>query len=146
MVGGNAPAQSFPVTIAAGEQATLSSDVPWLRIHPQKISKKGSQATVTLDTGRLRPGRLQLSGGGLKRWVGWHTRYLVPAEQEICTHVKVELKSGKRQQVPVSVTVVPQARQVQLGWLKAVGAMLLEAAVVASTLGILAIIVFGASF
>ncbi len=146
MVGGNAPAQSFPVTIAAGEQATLSSDVPWLRVHPQKISQKGNLATVTLDTGRLKPGRLQLSGGGLKHWVGWHTRHLVPAEQEICAHVEIELKSGKRQQIPVSVIVVPQTRQVRLGWIKASGFMLLEAAALASALGILAIIVFGASF
>jgi len=146
LVGGDAPDRSAVVTFPAGEQATLSTDVPWLQVRPQKISKVGGQATVTLDTGRLRPGRRQLSGGGLKRWIGWHARHLVPAEQEISAHVEIELNSGKRQRVPISVTVVPQSRQVRLGWIKAIGLMVLEVAVGAFVLGMLAVIVFGVSF
>jgi hypothetical protein len=59
--------------------------------------------------------------------------------------VEIELKSGKRQQIQVSVTVVPQPRQVRSGWMKTIVAVLLEVAVGAFALGALAMIVF-ASF
>lgn len=146
IVGGSAPAQALTFTLPAGEQATLSTDAPWLYVRPHKIRKQGEQTSITLDAAHLKPGRLQLSGGGVKRWVGLHTRLLVPAEQEISTHVEIALKSGYKQKVPVSVTVVPQKQRVQAGWIMTVGITLLEASVVVVVLGILAMIVLGISF
>jgi len=145
-VGGSAPAQSLAITLPAGEQATFNTSVPWLHIHPRKISKRGEQATITLDAAHLKPGRLQLGGGGVKRWVGLHTRLLVPAEQKISTHVEIALKNGYKQKVPVSVTIVPPVQRVQAGWIVTIGITLLEAAAVAVVLGILVMIVFGMSF
>jgi len=142
-VGGSAPARLLTITLPPGEQATFSTDAPWLHINPRQVNKRGEKATITLDTTHLEPGRLQLSGGGIKRWVGLHTRLLVPAEQEISTHVEIALKSGDKQKVPVSVTVVPQKQQVQTGWIVTIGLTLLEAAAVVVVLGILAIIVLG---
>ncbi len=144
--GGDASDQSLVVAFAAGEEATLSTDVPWLHVHPRSVSKRGSRVTVALDTPRLQAGRVQLRGNWLRRWAGWHTCRLVPAEQSARAHVKVELKSGYEQRVPVSVIVVPQRWQVQAGWAATIGAMLLEAAAVIGALGALVTAVFGAGF
>lgn len=138
--GGGAPAQSLAITLPAGERATLSTDVPWLHVRPQSVSKSGSQVTVTLNTTRLKPGRLQLRGGWLKRWIGWHTRIFVPAKQDVHAHVEMELKDGSRQRVLVSVTVGPQPLLVLIGWMVTIGAMLVEAAFVVGALGILVIV------
>lgn len=144
MVGGRASDCSLVVNLPAGEQAAVGADTPWLQVHPQRIGKSSSQVTITLDTTRLKPGRLQLQGGWLKRWAGWHARFLVPAEQEVSAHVEIESKSGHRQRVPVSVTVVPRSGQVQIGWIMTIGAMLLEAAAVIVALAILVMMaIFG---
>jgi serine/threonine protein kinase len=147
MISGEAPDRSLVVNLPVDEQAVLDTDTPWLQVHPRSINKSGSQVIVTLDTARLQPGRLQLQGGWLKRWVGWPARFLVPAQQEVQAHVEIESKSGHRQRVPVSVTVVPRTWQVQVGWIVAIGAILLEVAVVVGALGILAMtIVLGTGF
>ena len=137
MVSSGAPDHSLVINLPAGEQAVLGTDTPWLQVHPRRISKSGSRVIVTLDTTRLKPGRLQLQGGWLKRWAGWPARFLVPAEQEVNAHVEIESKSGHRQRVPISVTVVPRAWRVQVGWIVAIGAILLEVAIVVGLLGIL---------
>jgi len=142
-VGGDVSDRPLVVTFPAGERATLDTDAPWLHVHPRSVSKRGSRVTVTLDTTRLEPGRLQLGGNWLKRWAGWHTCRLVPAEQKVRAHVKIELKSGPKQRVPVSVTVVPQPWQVQIGWVMTVGAMLLEAAVIGGVLWALVVAMLG---
>lgn len=134
LAGGDAPDQSLVLTFPAGEQATLNTDVSWLRVHPQIVSQRGGQVAITLDTTHLKPGRLQLGDNWLKRWAGWHTCRLVPAEQQVRAHVEIELKSRHRQRIPVSVTVVPQPWQVQIGWMMTIGAMLLEVAVVGGVL------------
>jgi len=141
MVGDRVADRSVVVNFPAGEQATLDTDTPWLQVHPRSISKSGGQITVTLDTARLKPGRLRLRGGWLKRWVGWHTRFLVPAEQKVHAHIEIESESGHRQRVPISVTVVPQPWRVLIGWIMAIGATLLEMAAVVGALGILATMV-----
>jgi hypothetical protein len=143
-VGGKAADRFVVVNFPAGGQATLGTDTPWLQVHPRSISKSGSQITVTLDTAHLKPGRLQLQGGWLKRWIGWHARFLIPAEQEAYAHVEIESKNGHRQRIPINVTVVPQPWRVLVGWIMTIGATLLEMAAVLGALGILAImIVFG---
>ena len=134
LAGGDAPDQSLVLTFPAGEQATLSTDVPCLRVHPQIVSQRGGQVAITLDTTHLEPERLQLRGNWLRCWAGWHTCRLVPAGQQVHAHVEVKLKSGHGQRVPVSVTVVPQPWQVQIGWMMTVGAMLLEVAVIVGAL------------
>ncbi|MBU0702819.1 MAG: protein kinase [Chloroflexi bacterium] len=139
--GSSARTQSLTITLPPGEQATLNTAAPWLRIHPQKINKQGEQATITLDAAHLEPGRLQLGGGGVKRWVGLHTRLLVPAEREISTHVEIVLQSGYKQRVPVSATVVPPAQRVQFRWVVTVGLILIEVAVVAIALGLLVMVI-----
>ena len=138
--GGSARPQSLTITLPPGEQATLNTDAPWLRIHPQRINKQGERATITLDAAHLEPGRLQLGGGGVKRWVGLHTRLLVPAEREISTHVEIALQSGYKQRVPVSATVVPSAQRVQFRWVMTVGLILIEVAMVAIALGLLVMV------
>lgn len=129
-----------PLTIPlpSGEKATLSTDVPWLDVQPRRISKSGEQVTLTLDTSRLKTGRLELKGGGLKRWASWHTRRLVPAERKVQAHL--EIRNGQKQRVPISLTVVPQPWQVRAGWAMTLGAMLMEAAAVIGALAT----VFGA--
>lgn len=140
-VGGNAPALSFTVKFPPGEQVALSASAPWMHVRPQTIDRSGTQATVTVNTRLLRPGRLRLSSGGLKFWIGLHTRFLVPAEHEVSAHVELASKSGYRQRVPVSVTVVPLAWQVQTGWVITAGVMLLELAAAASCLGMLLVLI-----
>ena len=139
--GSSARTQSLTITLPPGEQATLNTAAPWLRIHPQKINQQGERATITLDAAHLEPGRLQLGGGGVKRWVGLHTRLLVPAEREISTHVEIVLQSGYKQRVPVSATVVPPAQRVQLCWVVTVGLILIEVAVVVIALGLLVMVI-----
>jgi len=136
MVGGDAPDRSLVVPPSVGEAAVLSTDTSWLRVHPHNVDGGGT-VTVTLETGRLTTGRLQLQGGWLKRWVGWHTRRLVPAEQVVQAHVEIEPKSGQTQRVPVSVIVIPRPWQVQAGWAMTIGALLLEATVAIGVLGAL---------
>ena len=140
-VGGRAPAQSLTFALPAGEQATFSADVPWLHVHPAKIKKQSKKVTVTLDASRLKPGRLQLRGGIIKRWAGLHARFLVPAEQEIDAHIEITLKSGYQQRVPVSVTVAPQVQQVRFRWVVAIGIMLIEIAIMIIVLGIIAVVI-----
>jgi serine/threonine-protein kinase len=135
-VGSNVPGQTLRITLPAGEQATLSAGVLWLRITPNKITKPGEHVTVKPDTRYLKPGRLQLHGGVFKRWVGMHTRLLVPAERKIDTHVDIKLKAGYEQRVPVSITIAPQLLPVEIGWFMTIGIMLLEATAVAFILGI----------
>jgi serine/threonine-protein kinase len=136
-VGSNPPALSFTVNFPAGEQVALSASAPWMHVHPQTIDWSGTRATVTLNTRLLRPGRLRLSSGWLKSWIGLHTRFLVPAEHEVSAHVELASKSGHRQRVPVSVTIVPLAWQVQTGWIITAGVILLELAAAAFFLGVL---------
>ena len=125
-VGGDAPDRVLMVTFPAGERAMLSTDVPWLHVHPRSVSKRGSPVTVTLDTIRLKPGRLSLEGTWLKRWAGWHTHILVPVDQEQHCYVEVQLKSGQSRSIPVSVIAVPQQWQVHAGWVGTGLAMLIE--------------------
>jgi serine/threonine protein kinase len=138
-IGGATPDQSLVLTFPTGEKATLDTDAPWLQVHPRSVSKRGSPVTVTLDTTRLEPGRLQLGGNWLKRWAGWHTCRLVPVEQRTQAHVEIVLKGGAKQRVPVSVIAAPQSLQVQIGWAMTIGAMLLEAATAAGILLALAL-------
>jgi len=145
VIGGKAADRCVVVSLPAGEQATLGADASWLRVHPRRIrenaaslpSDSGCKITVTLDTSRLRPGRLQLRGGWLRRWVGWHTRLLVPTEREVHAHLEIESKSGHKQRVPISATVAPQPWQVLVGWMIAIGVTVLEIAVVTGALVIL---------
>lgn len=130
LVGSDVPARSLSVAIPAGEQATLSTDASWLYIHPRDVGDGNNQAIVTLDTRRLKPGRLSLAGTWLKTWAGWHTRFLVPLAQEQHGHVEMQLKSGPHQYTLVSATAVPQRWQVYAGWIGTGLAMLIEAAIV----------------
>ncbi|MEA3340376.1 MAG: serine/threonine-protein kinase, partial [Chloroflexota bacterium] len=141
LAGSSAPAQSLAFTLPAGEQATLSADLPWLKIHPKKIDKQGKRVTITLDTKNLKPGRLQLRGGIIKRWASLHTRLLVPAERTLGAHVEIALKSGYKQRVPVSVTIAPQVQRVRFRWIVTAGIMLMEAAIMIIALGIIAAVI-----
>jgi serine/threonine protein kinase len=127
LVGSQAPDQSLKIDLPPGEKATFSTDVAWLCVEPCSLSKSGSKVTVKLDSGNLRLGRVQLQGGRLHRWAGWHTRLLVPMEQKSCADVKIQLKCGHSQRIPVSVTAAPQPGQVYLGWIGTGLAMLIEA-------------------
>jgi serine/threonine-protein kinase len=142
-VGGDAPEQSGTLTFPAGEEATLSTDVPWLHVYPRSVKQRGSKVTVTLDTTRLRSGKLQLGGNWFRRWAGWHTRRLVLVEQNTRAHVEIKLKGGEQQRVPANVIVVPRPWLVKLGWMMTGGAMLLEASVVGGTLLALAAAILG---
>lgn len=115
------------VTIPPGERAMLAADVPWLRVHPASVAKSGSPVTVTVHTSRLPLGRLQLQGGWLRRWAGWHTRFLVPVPE--VQHGRIETvlaKGGQAQGVSVTVTAVPQPWQVYAGWGATVVALVVE--------------------
>ena len=143
-LGGDAPGQSFKLTLPPGEKATLSTDAPWLHVYPPTVKKRKETLTITLDTLNLKPGRLQLRGGNwLRRWAGWHTRRLIVAEQVTYANVLIELGGGQKQRAPVSVHVVPKPWQVRLGWAITIGAMLLEAAAVVGPLGALFIALVG---
>jgi serine/threonine protein kinase len=139
-VGGAAPNRSLQFTPPAGEKIKLSTDASWLHVQPRSVDKQKGRATVTLDTSRLRPGRLTLQGGPLKRWVGWHTRLLVPNAQEQHGHVTFESKGGPVGDAPVSVTVVPPRWQVYAGWIVTLGAILLEIAIIIGLVGLLILI------
>ena len=130
LIGSDVPARSLSVAIPAGEQATLSTDVRWLYVHPRDVGDTSNQAIVTLDTRRFKPGRLALSGAWLKTWAGWHTRFLVPLAQEQRGHVEMQLKTGPHQYTLVSATAVPRRWQVYAGWMGTGLAMLIEAAIV----------------
>ncbi|MEA3309900.1 MAG: hypothetical protein U9Q70_10370, partial [Chloroflexota bacterium] len=127
-LGEAASSQSFKITFPAGEEATLSTDAPWLRVYPRNVKQRGSRVTVTLDTTRLQPGKLQLGGNWFRRWTGWHTCQLVPVERDTHAHVAIELKGGGQQRLTANVTVVPKPWQVRLGWAMTGGVMLLETA------------------
>jgi serine/threonine protein kinase len=134
-VGEDFPDRSLTVTFPAGDKANLSTDAPWLQIRPRKVTKRGSQVTIMLDAHHLTPGRLHLDGDWLRRWAGWHTRHVVPAEQSFRAHVQVESESGYKQRMPVSVSIVPQPWRIQAGWITTALAMLAE------VIAVLAIIV-----
>jgi len=141
-IGTDVPAQSLDVAVPAGETATLSADVPWLRVHPASISADSSRVTVAVDTHRLKPGRLSLTGTWLKKWAGWHTRFLVPVAQEQRADVAIQVKGGQRQCISARVTAAPQPWQFYAGWLGTVLAMLVEAGAVLALLGAIAIGLF----
>lgn len=135
MTGGIAPARAVEIPFPSlGEELTFRTDVPWIHIHPQSIRKSGEKVTITLDTARLKPGRLHLDGDWLRRWVGWHTRILVPAEETIQAQIEVTSSRGQVFSLPVRVTVVPQPEYVFIGWVGTVLAMLVEVAIVLAIL------------
>lgn len=133
MIGGNAQDRSLRFTFPAGEQVDLSVSVPWLQVSPASLDKS-EEVIVGLRTALLQAGRLQLSGSSLKRWAGWHTRSLVPAEQKAHGCVKAQVKHGDTLDVPIEVLVMPRPEQVAVGWAITLVAMLVEAVV---ALGIL---------
>ncbi len=139
VVGSKVADRCVVISLPAGERATLGADASWLRVHPRQISKNGHRVTVTLDTSRLRLGRLQLRGGWLRRWVGWHTRLLVPTEREMQAHIEIESKRGHNQRVPISVTVAPKPWRVLVGWTMAIVITVLEIAAVAGALVIVTV-------
>ncbi len=135
LVGGDAPDRSLLLTFPTGELVALSTDVLWLHVRPRNVSRSGGRVTITLDTTRLKSGRLQLQGGWLKRGVGWPMRLLVPGEQKIQGHVELQVKGGQVERVPVSVTAVPQSSKVCRRWRMALLVILVEAVAVILVLG-----------
>lgn len=133
-VGGSAQTCSLKFTFPAGGQVNLSASEPWLHISPTSLNQSGEEATVTLKTALLQTGRLQLGGSSFKRWVGWHTRSLVPVEHKAHGRVKAQLKNGDTLNVPVEVVVVPGPGQVAIGWTITIVAMLIEATIALGTL------------
>ena len=126
-VDGTESERCLVVTIPPGERATLTADVPWLRVHPASVDKSGTPVTVTVHTSRLSLGRLQLQGGWLKRWAGWHTRFLVPIPEVQHGQIEAVLAKGRQgRRVSVSVTAVPQPWQVYAGWGATVVALVVE--------------------
>ena len=137
-VGDSVPARSLVLTFPDDEEITLTCDALWLQIDPKSISKSDGKVTITLDSSRLRAGRLRLQGGWLRRWLGWPARFLVPAERKAHAHLELRPKNGQIQQVPVSVTAVPRPSQVKAGWTMTIGVVLLEVATLIGALGVLA--------
>ena len=127
--------RDYATTIAPpdGKQASLSADEPWLDVQPRTI-KDSQEVTVIVNTALLEPGRLEMDGSWFKRWVGWHTRRFVPSERVCGGLVQVKSKGGPETQVLVEVNLIPQPGQVAFGWLKTIGAMLLEATIVIGAL------------
>jgi serine/threonine protein kinase len=133
-IGGNAPFWLMKVDIPSGERAALDVSVPWLNVHPRNIDKS-SDVTITVYLQRLKLGRRSLSGLG---WVAWPARFLVPAELEYTSHVKIE-SNGNTLRVPVSIVVVPSSGRIVAGWMATVLAMLGVYAVA----GVLLLLVLG---
>jgi hypothetical protein len=100
------------VDIPAGEEATLSTDVPWLHVRPQDLSKSGD-VTVTVYPRRLELGRRSLKGLG---WLVWPACFLVPVGRRSSGYVKVKSKSDTMR-IPVSVTAAPGRWRVFFGWI-----------------------------
>jgi serine/threonine protein kinase/predicted amidophosphoribosyltransferase len=111
-VGGSVPSRQVRVDIPAGEEATLSTDVPWLHVRPQDLSKSGD-VTVTVYPRRLELGRRSLKGLG---WLVWPACFLVPVGRRSSGYVKVKSKSDTMR-IPVSVTAAPGRWRVFFGWI-----------------------------
>jgi serine/threonine protein kinase len=114
-IGGSVPFWLMKVDVPSGEKATLDISVPWLNVHPRNIDKSGD-VTVTVYLQRLKLGRRSLSGLG---WVAWPARFLVPAEREFSSHVKIK-SNGSTLRVPVNIVAVPSWGRVAAGWVATV--------------------------
>ena len=114
------------LTVAAGEKTSLVPAAPWIEVQPSQIDTGGGEAIVKVQTGALQTGRLELAGGPLKRWVGWHTARLVPVQKEYRSYIAVRPESGSEELMPISLVVAPSALQVGTGWLATVVAMAVE--------------------
>ncbi len=117
------------IEFPSGDEVELEVDVPWLQIQPDAISQSGGTVAVTLQRRSLKPGRLQLQGGGLQRWIGWHTTRFVPSERAYHSDLAVQYANGQMESYPISVTVVPPTWRVAAGWLLTVVVMLAEVGV-----------------
>lgn len=130
----------FVLTFAlpADERACLRPDVDWLCLERDWIDEEHNQVTLVVDTSQLHTGRLQLQGGVLKRWVGWHARLMIPISRSVQAVLDITLdKSGQEIQIPVLLTISPTYRRVQLGWGMMIAALLLE---IAAVLGVVVVL------
>ena len=141
VVGSLAAERCVMVNLPGSGQAKLDTDTQWVRVRPRSIDQSGSQVVISLDTTHLKPGRLRLQGGWIKRWIGWHARFLIPAEQEDHARVQIVSNNGRQQDIPVRVTIVPRPWRVLVGWIATIGVILLELVAVVGGLGILATMV-----
>jgi serine/threonine protein kinase len=121
---------SRTIELPQGEEAELSADANWLRVHPKAVDQSGGKVTVILDINRLKTSRHQVSGGRFQSWLNWHTSRLVPAEQAYQSTITAERQSGQEERILVSVTVSPPGWRVLMGWMLTTGAMFTEFGVV----------------
>ncbi|MGC9349917.1 MAG: hypothetical protein ACP5JG_17390, partial [Anaerolineae bacterium] len=114
------------LTLPPGEGGKLVPRDAWLRVKPEEVELTGGEAELTVDTKPLEAGRLEMHGGLLRRWLGWHTSRLVPTKRVYESYVSVERDSGQQDKLSVSVVVTPEAWKVGFGWFMTLTAMLIE--------------------
>jgi serine/threonine-protein kinase len=142
LITGMAPKMSLEVQLPAGDEATLSTKVPWLYLRPQSLTANGD-VTVQVHPRRLERGKQSLRGLG---WIAWPARFLVPARRESTDQIAVTSGSGTVH-ITVHVTAVPPKGRVIAGWFgtillmlgtfSAIGSILL---VILAALGIVALV------
>jgi serine/threonine protein kinase len=134
--GDGVPFVMMKVDIPSGEKATLDVSVPWLNVHPRNIDASGD-VTVTVYPRHLELARRSLSGLG---WIVWPARFLVPAEREFSSHVKIK-SNGSMLRVPVDIVAVPSQGRVVAGWVATL--LVMSGLFLLMILGVLGITVVG---
>lgn len=122
-----APSQILELTPPTNKKVKLSTPAAWLDIDPQSVSKKKKKVTISLRPHHLNPGRLELSGGWLKRWVNRHTSRLVPTTKELHTTIEIQIENGPTKHISVEAKAVPRQWRKYAGWLGTGLLMLVEA-------------------
>ncbi|MGC9398126.1 MAG: protein kinase domain-containing protein [Anaerolineae bacterium] len=120
-----------------GQTVKLKSDADWVKLSSDKVGPRGGKVTLIIETAQLEPAHLELQGNLLTRWIGWHTRELVPIKGTHRTEVVLRAADGKEDRLPVTVEVKPTLGQQAAGWVGTMIAMLMElgtAGAIAATL------------
>lgn len=120
------PPMSLTVSHPEDAEVTVRSPVPWLQAKTVPADKETTEVLLWLNTDLLPLGRRPSSDGCLQSWVGWHTSRLVPAPLSLQESLTVELDDGQREEIPVTLTVVPSPGQVRVGWFFVVILLLAE--------------------
>ncbi len=128
VVGSSVSPLSLTVTLPPGMEATIRTPVPWLVVHPNSLKQEHNEVTVRLVTPLLPLARLQISGDGLKSWIGWHIRRLVPAPNPVRGSITITTDDGEKEEVPVFLIAVPSPGAVLGGFLLTLFLMGMEVA------------------
>lgn len=125
IINGQSPRElTRELTVSQGGVGAVNTGDPWVVV--RSLDPHTGRLAVVVRTDELRPGRLQLRGGGLKRWVSWHTARLVPTEREYQSYIAFQRPTGELEQRRVSVIVAPDKWQITVGWLLTTLCLLLE--------------------